>query len=286
MARALLAPRWLALHAATVAAVAACCLLGWWQLTSYRDTERQRDTAAAAPTVALDQLTGAGRPLRADQVGRRVQVEGRYDGAAQLLVPGRRLQEREGLHVLTPLLTADGGVVPVRRGWVPAAEDPAVAVPPGPVTVTGVLQPSEPERSTAVDPDRDLPVGQVPSIATPLLMAELPYAPERLYEGFVALTEQQPPAATSPTPVPATTGIPGSGVAPWRNLSYGLQWWLFAALAVFFWGSTVRSGLRARPDSAGAGPAPGDHLAYDGALGDERGEGDGAGEQHEQRAAH
>lgn len=241
--RFLLAPRWLALHVAVVAVGVAFALLGWWQLGSYRaeGLAPADGTAAEVAPVALGSLVGPGQPLPRDAGGRAVTVTGRYDAAQQLFVPGRELDGREGAYVLTPLLTAEGAVVPVRRGWVVGVEDPGVHVPSGPVTATGVLLPSEPERAARVRDDGQLPAGQLPYVATPELMRRWPYPPAALYEGYVALTAQAPGAAWAPTPVPVTAGTDDDGVSGLRNLSYAGQWWLFAGAALVFWVLAVRS---------------------------------------------
>ena len=54
---------------------------------------------------------------------------------------GRDRAGRTGFLVVTPVVTDDGAVMPVNRGWAATADDPAVRPPSGEVTVTGVLQP-------------------------------------------------------------------------------------------------------------------------------------------------
>ena len=247
MYRFLLAPKWLALHAALVAVVVSFGLLGYWQLSSYRaqDQLSQQIDPVAVPLAAL---AGPGQPLRADAIGRTVTVEGTYDPGEQLVVPGRRFGDRDGLHVVTPLVTPEGAVVPVRRGWLPDGEDPAGRAPAGPVTVTGVLQASETGRSAGSDVlGQALPADQVPFLATPELMRKLSYSPERLVEGYVSLTEERPAVAPAPRPVPAEAGPPPvAGASRWQNFSYALQWWVFAGAAVFFWRLFVRNAAAER----------------------------------------
>jgi hypothetical protein len=54
-----------------------------------------------------------------------------------------------------------------------------------------------------------------------------------LYTAYLAVTEPVPPLR----PVPESE--PPSGFAL-QNLSYALQWWLFAGFAVFFWWRLVK----------------------------------------------
>jgi cytochrome oxidase assembly protein ShyY1 len=238
-----LAPRWLAWHALLIAALVAFIWLGSWQLDSYAETDRRQHAAADQETAPVSEVLAPGDRLPASAVGRTVTAVGRYDEANRLLVPGRRHGDRDGYWVVTPLTTADG-VLPVNRGWVATPDDPAVEAPATEVTVTGVVQPSETQNDSEVDPLADLPDGQIAYLATVQLLDALPYSPDELYDGYVAMRSEQPGASITPEPVEAR-GVDG-GVGKWRNLGYGLQWWFFAGAAVFFWWSVIRRCLRER----------------------------------------
>jgi len=238
--RFLLTPRWLAFYTAVVAAVVACLLLGWWQLGSYRERLGPTASVTRSAPVPLAEVVEPGRRLEPAAVGRDVTVSGTYDADRQLLVPGRRLDDRAGYLVLTPLRTDDGAAVPVRRGWVPAPDDPALAVPAGRVTVTGVLQPPETDRGVGVDVGARLPAGQVPLVALSELAIAWPYPPTRIVDGYIALTAQDPPAEEAPVAAPAED-VTDAGISGWRSLSYAGQWWLFAVAALAFWASAVRN---------------------------------------------
>lgn len=240
MIRPFLAPRWLAWHGALVLVLVTFTLLGRWQLASFEASGAGgRDAAGAAAPAALSSVARPGERLVTAAVGRRVTVAGEYDAANQLLVPGRRHRGRAGLLVVTPLRTSEG-VVPVNRGWVAAPTDAAVRPPGGPVTVLGVVQPSESEADARVDPIAALPPGQVPYLSTVQLLAALRYPPAQLYDGYVLLTSQRPLAAAPAPQVLAAPAARRGGVAPWRNLAYALQWWLFAGAAVVFWWMVLR----------------------------------------------
>ncbi len=250
MRRVLLSPAWVALHAVVAAAVAAMVLLGWWQLTSYRQSggdSARAATASTQPPRALPDVLPPGTTMTAAAAFRPVTVSGRYSARDQLLVPGRRHGGRAGFAVVTPLVLPDGSVAAVSRGWVEAPDAPAAQVPAGPVTVTGTLEPSEDATSSAVDPRTGPAPGQLPYIATAELMTHLPYPPDVLYDGYVLLRAQQPPAEPAPVPLPAEQRHSPAGVGPWRNLSYAAQWWVFAAAAAFFWGAAVRREARRDP---------------------------------------
>lgn len=233
--RFLLRPRWLAWHATLVAVLVAFGWLGSWQLGSFE--HHDRGAAADRPAVGLDAVQRPGGRLTGDDVARRVVASGRYDAARQLLVPGRELDGRRGLLVVTPLRTGRG-VLAVLRGWVPRASSPRTRVPSGPVRVRGRLQPSEPREASGVDPLAELPAGRIPYVASVTLLETWPYSAAELYDGYVVATAEVPTVRPGPERVPAQR--PSGGVARWRNLAYALQWWLFMLAAVFFWGAVLR----------------------------------------------
>lgn len=258
-----LRPQWWAWHVALVAVLVAFGWLGWWQLDSFEDAAPARPAGSDAPSVAaLDEVTEPGGRLDAVDVGRRVRVTGAWEADGQLLVPDRERSGRLGTLVVTPLRTS-AGVVPVVRGWLPTG---AVASrpPSGTATVTGVLQRSETEADASAVTGT-LPAGQVPYVATVTLLSALPYDGDELYDGYVVLRSQQPVDRSTERlrlVAPVETAAPGGGVGRWRNLAYGLQWWVFAGAAVVFWASVLRRSGREEhpprpPSPAGAdGPPP------------------------------
>jgi cytochrome oxidase assembly protein ShyY1 len=244
-----LRPRWWAWHAALVVVLVAFGWLGWWQLQSFDDSATS--DSSGRPVVALDRVTAPGGRLATDDVGRRVRATGGWEPDAQLVVPARARDGRRGALVVTPLRTASG-LLPVVRGWVP--EGAAAPRPPdGRVDLVGVLQPSETEADARVGAV-DLPAGQVAYVATVTLLERLPYGADELYDGYVVLRSQQPPDPQGPQQVEPTVQAGQGGVGElhgWRNLAYGLQWWLFAGAAVFFWAAVIRRAAREQ-----AAPAP------------------------------
>jgi cytochrome oxidase assembly protein ShyY1 len=157
--------------------------------------------------------------------------------------------------VLTPLTLSDGTAVPVVRGWVARAGDPAAAsVPSGTVTVTGRLQPSEstdtaPRSSAAPTP------GQVTAISSAELINV--WTGTRLVNGYVSATAPVT-GGTAAGPAPRLVATPPPtvpGGLTWRNLAYAAQWWIFGVFAVFMWYHFVRDAVRRRrgPDDPGPG---------------------------------
>ncbi len=215
--------RWLGIHAAALALVAAFVALGFWQLDRAL-TEAAPRPASDQPAVPLVALASPDRLLDADAAGRLVTATGTYDGGRQVLLPGR---DSAGSWVLTPLRTLDGAAIAVVRGLAPIADGQAVSAPSGEVSVTGRLQPPE--------------VGRLDdgSINTGELIQQVPYD---LYDGYLVLTQQSPAGELSLVEAPAATTRPGF---PLQNSAYALQWWLFAGFVLFVWWRLVRDARQA-----------------------------------------
>jgi Uncharacterized conserved protein len=239
--RFLLTRRWVTLHLVVLLVIPAFFLLGRWQFHRYelRSAEYHRTSAnlAAAP-VPLGALDSAGATVPDSVKFRQVTVTGHFDTAHELLVRRRPQNGQLGFYVLTPLITGGQGVL-VNRGWVPAgetAEDvPKVTAPTtGQVSLTGRLRPAETEDNSGIRDRPGLPAGQVLLINTADIGRALPY---RLFGGFIELTAQTPaPPDGSPELVPDPDPGGGGGL----NLAYGIQWWLFAVIAVGGWFVLVR----------------------------------------------
>lgn len=250
MLRFLLTPRWLALHVATIAAIAGTLLLGSWQMRAYAEQEERDRVAAAnlaedAPTAPIDEIAPAGQGLTVDAVSRPATVSGRYDPPATLLLPGRELDGRAGWYVVTPLVSDDQTVTPVLRGWVADRFDPAVEPPAGGVDVTGSVQALETDADAAPVQPGALAPDEVAALTSVALFRTYPYPPATVRQMLLVLTDEDPSAGVAPERVPvAEAAASPVGVSAWRHLSYAWQWWLFAAAAVAFWVAFVRSGYR------------------------------------------
>lgn len=226
-------PKWLALLAFVVAVTVVFGILGMWQLNVARSRayDDQLARVKTLPSAELTSILAPHTPMTEDDAGRTVTVSGSYEGDRQLLVAGRRLGQTPGFWVLTPLVVEPGGArLPVIRGFV---TDPAGASAPplGPVQVAGMLAPGE---STPNQP-RAMPSGQIQAVD----LADLVNAwPGELYNAMLFRTGQTPPDADSATSIPQPD-LAAEGFA-WRNLAYALQWWCFAAFALYMWWRMVR----------------------------------------------
>ncbi len=256
-------PRWLALLAVVLLAAVGMARLGQWQLARAREqsAQAQRQRQAHPPRPLLDVLR-ARQPFTNGDADQPVVAQGRWDGARQVLVTQRPVGGVPGYWVLTPLLLDDGSAVAVVRGWV--AEPPAPAAvpsPPGRVQIAGVLQPGEPAVDRSPGQTSGLPAGQIDRVDLTELIQRWPYP---LLTGYVVMTGQSPRGSPGLGTVPVV--LPGPGLA-WRNLSYAVQWWVFAAFGLFLWWRLVRDdhldrlGRRTGPSPEAAGgdpPAPGE----------------------------
>jgi surfeit locus 1 family protein len=230
-----LAPRYWGAHVLVVVAVAACVLLGRWQLGVWHG-HRVDDAASVVhlDPVPLDDVLGPDAAFPAAGVGRPVVVAGRWDPTHTVYVADQPHDGHTGVWVVTPVVTATGSAIPVVRGWAPSA-DGAPAAPSGRAALVGLLQPSD--DTGAVDHDTHDDV--IPELSITDL---LPRAPYDLYGGYAVATDRPLPAggtsSTGASGLAAVTAprLPGPGAASGlRNLLYGFQWWIFGAFAVFVW---------------------------------------------------
>jgi cytochrome oxidase assembly protein ShyY1 len=229
---------------------AASTLLGLWQLGVARDEGHKQAVAAASQLerAPLQQVTRAHSAFEAEFSNRPVSVTGTYDDARTILVVDRRLGDRAGSWVVTPLVT-EGGTVAVLRGFVDGVPATAPAAPTGVVTVEGSLGPTESPR-----PGAPLPVPQRRSVDLAALVNEWPgdlynvlvlassetsAAPASSGSGGAAATDT---ATASPT-VGLTRVPPPDIDTPLnlRNAAYAVQWWVFGLFAIWMWWKMFRA---------------------------------------------
>lgn len=129
MYRFLLTPRWWGINLFVVLAIPFCVFMGTWQLGRFEDRVQSHEQAEKAP----DPSTRAAKPLDellpVDKVtsGRPATATGTY--ADQFLVPGRKLDDRQGFYVLNLLRTDSGKALPVVRAGCPGPR-PTPGSPP------------------------------------------------------------------------------------------------------------------------------------------------------------
>ena len=236
-----------------LAAAAVCARLGVWQLERAQlrgeaNAQAQASEIEQSPPVPLEDLLQPQASFAGDLVGRKVVTTGTF-GDDEVLVPGRALDGRTGLLVLSPLRvgepagTTDGrAVLAVVRGWVPdeAAATALDPVPTGTVEVTGYLQSGEAGSGT------DVPEGQVGAVAPGELVNRWGGP---IYSGYLVVSAMVPAQDEGLALLPPPT-VPGGGLNV-QNLGYALQWWIFGGFAVLLWVRLVRDETRAAAEEVG-----------------------------------
>jgi cytochrome oxidase assembly protein ShyY1 len=205
---------------ATIVA-AVCIALGFWQLQRLADRralnaaierERSRDPVLI-PTAAGGEV----EPYTS------VRASGTFDTEREVLVYGRSLDGEPGHLVVTPLVFQDGTAVLVIRGWVPFDHQTVpvtdAAAPAGELTIHGFLVPDEGDGATVPDES-----GVIGRLDVEGIGSTLPYQVLAL---AIRQTEQAPPQP-SELPIP----LPQEELSEGPHLSYAIQWFCFAAIAV------------------------------------------------------
>ncbi|NEA33355.1 SURF1 family protein [Streptomyces sp. SID13031] len=246
--RTIFTPRWIGLLFLALAIAAVMSVLGVWQLDVYHSkTAAATAKRAEGAPVALHTLFSIDEGLPSKAVGRKVTVAGTWGPAAdQLFISDRRLGDRDGFWVVSPVVldssgAADGskGAVMVVRGWVGTVSDPAAQPPAGRVELSGSVAQSE-----AQDASGDAAKGRtLQSLRIPTIVHLVDY---RIYDAFVVLSSIDKSAgstALAPAIVPAPT--PPTDHAGLRNVAYAFQWWIFAAFTLWMWGRMVLDAHRA-----------------------------------------
>lgn len=244
MYRFLLSRRWIVAGLVVLSATVVMVMLGVWQLRRHDEVRAQNATVRArlaTPAEPLERVLSAEADAR-NAVYRRVDVSGRYDPAAEIVLNNRSNEGRPGNHLLTPLVTASGRAIIVDRGWVPltpsADELAGARAPSGPVRVVGILFSSERKGSFGASIPPEGRATALPRVDVSRIAKQLPYPAYPLY---VRLSDQTPAQAGT---LPIPPGAPLLDAGP--HLSYAGQWFIFATLALATYGALARREARRR----------------------------------------
>ncbi|MEK9736813.1 MAG: SURF1 family protein, partial [Candidatus Nanopelagicales bacterium] len=207
-----------------------------WQRAEDRRTERLAldAVATAEPTTLMAALAD---PIEWEPVT----VAGIYASSDTWLIRQRPLDGANGFWVVS-LLSTDAGDVWVNRGWIPSGSSatavvPAPHPPEGTVTVTGRLRWAE----VAPNPlPTDLPDGQAPALDP----AAWEVGEPDIYLQMMSSRPADP--AVTPLPVPV--------IDEGRNISYAVQWVIFAFVALVGWFFFLRR--EAREDATAEAEKP------------------------------
>src|SRR5690606_16775009 len=150
-------------------------------------------------------------------------LRGHYLEQEQLLARVRPYQGQPGFEILTPFSLETGEIVIINRGWLNKGfeqdyPDHVPAPPSGELESMARLKPTEPLLSI-----RTAPEGQVASIYVAGILDELGRSGYR--ELYGALVSESTPAETGILP-------PRPQLTEGPHLSYSLQWFVFATMAI------------------------------------------------------
>lgn len=221
-------PGWLGGIAAALAFAAVCFwVLAPWQFHRHVERDARNSTiavAANAAPVPLAQRLGPGNGVDAGEAWQQVTASGVFLPDRQVVV---RLRQNENTgapasEVLSPFQLADGSVLLVDRGYVSIDSMAGGAAPPAPpggqVTVTGRLQPFQP------DPLHRAPVRSGERFEVYGISANsVADLPGPVLGGFIQLVDGSPGVLT-PISVPQ--------MDPGPYFSYAWQWLAFGTMSL------------------------------------------------------
>jgi cytochrome oxidase assembly protein ShyY1 len=236
MIRLLFTKRWMGYLALTVVFAIVSSFFGLWQW------DRRGQAVAAINVleanwdrVPQELVSAEGLSPTSDQWA-PVLVRGEYAPEDQMLVRTRPRGGQVGFEVLVPLRSDTGFTVVVNRGWIPTGEssdfpDVVPEVPAGEVSVLARIKPGEPTLR-----GRGAPEGQLPSIDLGAMEKAVGYDIET--EFFLLLDSETPQSAVAP--LPSLRPVLDEG----PHLSYTLQWFVFALLALIAFVALLRQEAR------------------------------------------
>jgi surfeit locus 1 family protein len=226
------------LYAFVVLAIALSALfirLGFWQLD--RREERRADNAARR--VALEKPAVPFAQLRDNEAPERhTVVEGTPDYDNEFVHAGRSRNGSPGVHILTPVqIAGDGTAVLVNRGWVYAAD-----------AATVDLARWREKRTVFRGYSRQMPPGDSVTdtkgrgLRTLAFTSAQRLVPYPIHPRYVVSLDSASEGSPARLPAPVLNDGP--------HLGYAVQWFCFAAIALF--GAAIVVHRSRKPDIAGA----------------------------------
>ena len=243
-------PGWIFSHLFVLACVVAFIFLGLWQLSRLHGRRQINHMLAArmeSPAVPIQSLVTAheSRDLANKKDYRQVTVTGRYDNARQILIANEQDDNpnpNPGFWLVTPMKLSDGSAVMINRGFIPLdinENGPLTqfAPPPGTVTVTGLVYPTQRRTGGPYDPATGR-LRRMARVDLERMQRQLPY---KIYPVYVDLQTSKPPQRGQyPQPVPRPVLNDGP------HLNYAGQWFIFATLTVIVYPLLLRRTARNR----------------------------------------
>lgn len=199
-----------------------CVRLGVWQLD--RLAERKAVNERGESRLAMAVVDLAEHATEDALEGRRALATGVFDFERQIVVMLRGLRGVPGVHIVTPLRLEDGTAVLVERGWAPSPDGKTVDLSkfsePGESHVVGTLVRTS--MPAAVSSGTTWPL----YVRRPNAGEIESHYPYPLRSMTLRRTEQPTSAPAELIPLPQPDFTNGS------HLSYAIQWFSFATIAV------------------------------------------------------
>jgi surfeit locus 1 family protein len=202
-----------------------CARLGLWQVERLRERRSANKAALAERSKPPLDLQNTDAP-DSSLVSRRVRASGYYDHDHDIVLRGRAYQGVPGVEIVSPLLIGVGRpAVLVNRGFVPSPDAVSVSTDSlrqsGEVRIEGIALPIRSGRGAPLLHENqttwaDLDLAQ--------LQGRLPYPIRSIY------IRQSPDSSVSS--FPRRLAPPPLDDGP--HLSYAIQWFAFATMAVVF----------------------------------------------------
>lgn len=216
----------------------ACIRLGFWQLDR-REQRRARNAAVAERMHAPPTVVRGPAADTAGLLYRTVEVAGEYDHEHSFVRPGRTHAGRRGVHLYTPLRLDGGGAVLVNRGWLPSPDGITADVTPfsrpGRVQVRGLALPIG---GAPAGDDAEAGPSALAGDTFPRVWYHLDADRLERRLGYPILdfyVQRLPESDTAELPAPIEP--PELDAGP--HLSYAIQWFSFATIALVGWGAIV-----------------------------------------------
>ncbi len=221
-----------------------CTRLGIWQVS--RLTERRALNAEIEARRSLPAVRLTERWVPDSLVHRGATVDGVFDESREVVLAARSLNATPGVHVVTPLLVADGSAVLVERGWIYSPDGRAVDLEAlseeSTTRVEGVFLPP-PTTDAGVTPPGDSAWPRyVLAVDARFLRAAYPYP---IYPLVLR--------RTTPARAEGLRAVPPLALNSGPHLSYAIQWFAFGAIALV--GSIILA-ARTPPRSEESTPTP------------------------------
>jgi surfeit locus 1 family protein len=200
--------------------------LGVWQLSRLHQRRAGNRVILAARSAAPVPLPGPALQHPESLIQHRVIARGRYDHDHDIVLRGEALQGVPGVHLVTPLrMTGTDTALLVDRGFVPTPDavsaEPERLREPGDIVAQGIVD------SLASGGGKPI----VHRDRTTWGRLDLPALRERVPYPLLPVYLRQAPAPGVPS-FPRRLDPPPIDEGP--HLSYAVQWFLFAGLAVAF----------------------------------------------------